>query len=369
MKTALVVGGTAATGVAIVAGLRARGYTVTVYHRGTHELPEQDDLEHIHGDPHSRESIAADLGDRSWDVAIATYGRIRYVAEALRGRTGHLVTISGTPVLAATHGVPTLDDEAYESEDNAPPGMGRLIPRIADTEQAIIAGHRRGDFTGTVVRYPYTYGPYAVAPFEWHVIQRVLDRRARWVVQAGGLGLVARCASPNAAEVALLALDRPDAAGGQIYNAADTRQYSQREWIAATAAAMGHSFEFVDIPATIAPLGSNAVPMAGEYSWVRRGDVADGIIRHQLLSSLKVRDELGYRDVVDPLDWLRVTVEHWLANRPVIDGAGGRLGPADFDYAAEDALLAWWDGVLRDNPGFGHRLVRAHPYDHPKESG
>src|SRR3546814_3023200 len=77
MATALVVGGTAATGVSIVAGLRERGYDVTIYHRGTHELPELDDLEHIHGDPHHRATIAADLGTRRWDVVVATYGRIR----------------------------------------------------------------------------------------------------------------------------------------------------------------------------------------------------------------------------------------------------------------------------------------------------
>lgn len=369
MKTALIVGGTAATGVAIVAGLRARGYQVTIYHRGTHEVPEQDDLEHIHGDPHQRGSIAADLAGLSWDVTVATYGRIRHIADELRGRTGHLVTISGTPVLGATHGVPTLDDERYEDEDNAPPGMGRLIPRIADTERAIIAAHQRGDFAGTVVRYPYTYGPYAVAPLEWHVIQRALDRRSRWIVHGGGLGIMGRCASPNAAEVALLAIDRPDVAGGEIYNAADSRQFTQREWIAATAAVMGHTFEFVDIPSSIIPLGNNAVPLAGEYSWVRRGDVEDGIIRHQMLSNRKARDELGYRDVVDPLDWLRETVEHWLANKPRIDGREGRLGSDDFDYAAEDALLAWWDGVVRANPRFGRQLVRPHPYAHPAEKG
>lgn len=367
MKTALVIGGTAATGVAIVGGLRKRGYETTIYHRGTHELPELGDLEHIHGDPHQRASIAVDLGDRSWDVVVATYGRIRYIGEALRGRTGHLVTISGTPVLGATHGVPTLEDEAYEPEENAPAGMGKLMPRIADTERAIIDAHRRGDFRATVVRYPYTYGPHAVAALEWHVIQRVLDRRERWILHNGGLGISSRCASPNAAEVALLALDRPEVAGGEIYHAADQRQFSQREWIAATAAVMGHEFKFVDIPASISPLGSNAVPLAGDYSWIRSGDVIEGRVRHQLLSGDKVRDHLGYRDVVDPLDWLAITVRHWLAHPPSLDGAAGRLGALDFDYAAEDELLRWWDNVVGKRPTVGQQLVRAHPYAHPKE--
>ena len=59
---ALVVGGTGPTGPHIVAGLVSRGYDVTVFHRGFHELPELADVEHIHGDPHFRESIDESLG-------------------------------------------------------------------------------------------------------------------------------------------------------------------------------------------------------------------------------------------------------------------------------------------------------------------
>ena len=52
---ALVVGGTGPTGPFIVNGLRDRGYGVTIFHRGTHEIPEiPDEVEHIHGDPHFR---------------------------------------------------------------------------------------------------------------------------------------------------------------------------------------------------------------------------------------------------------------------------------------------------------------------------
>ncbi len=58
MKTALIVGGTAATGLAIVEELKHRGYEVTVYHRGEHEVPGLADLKHIHGEPHFAETIA-----------------------------------------------------------------------------------------------------------------------------------------------------------------------------------------------------------------------------------------------------------------------------------------------------------------------
>lgn len=368
MKTALVIGGTAATGVAIVAGLRKLGYQVTIYHRGTHELPELMDLEHIHGDPHHRSSIMRDIGGRSWDVVVATYGRVRYLAEALAGHTGHFVSISGMPVVGAQIGVPTTEATARENPENAPEGLKKLIPKIIETEDSIIDASARGDFAATVLRYPYVYGPHAVAPLEWHVIQRVLDKRKRWIMQSGGLALSPRCASPNAAEFVLRALEKPNISNGQIYNVAESHQFSMREWISTIAAVLDWEFEFVDIPSTIAPLGSTSVPLAGEYSWVREGDVSEGRIRHQLVSNLKASDELGYRDVVDPAKWIETTVLHWIANPPTVDGKDGRLGPKEFDYAAEDNLLRFWDDVLARRPDIAGRHIRDHAYAHPKLS-
>src|SRR3546814_19538392 len=99
------------------------------------------------------------------------------------------------------------------------------------------------------------------------------------------------------------------------------------------------------LPISIAPLGSSAVPMAGEYSWIRKSDVEQGLIRHQLLSNLYGREVLGYADKVDPLDWMTATVQHWLKNPPTVDGEDGRLGAADFDYAAGDRLRQFWQAT------------------------
>ncbi len=369
MKTALLVGGTAATGVAIAAELRARGFETTIYHRGTHEVDVLGDLEHIHGDPHHPEAIDRDLAGRQWDVTVATYGRIRHLAQALRGRTGHFVSISGMPVVGMTPGVPVLEQHPYETVTEAPEGLKGLLPRIVQTEQAVLEAHARGDFAATVVRYPYVYGPYSVVPMEWHVIKRVLDNRRRWIVQGAGLTLGGRCASPNAARLVALALERPSVAGGAIYHAADARQFTQREWIAMVASVLGYEFEFVDIPSTIAPLGCSAVPMAGEYTWTRSADVNAGRLRHVLVCNEKARAELGYADVVEPRDWIQKTVAHWLAFPPLVDGQSGRLDARDFDYAAEDRLLGYWDTVRAAAPHFGSRLVRTHPYDHPRPDG
>ena len=85
---ALVVGGTGPTGNFLVKGLLERKYDVAIFHRGTHESDEiPQEVEHIHGDPHFLESIEASLNRTFFDVVVATYGRIRLLVQAMRGKT------------------------------------------------------------------------------------------------------------------------------------------------------------------------------------------------------------------------------------------------------------------------------------------
>src|SRR5260370_10921037 len=81
---ALIVGGTGPARPVLANGLIERGYKVTIFHRGTHEIPEiVPEVAHIHGDPHFRERIEGAFGDHTFDVVIAIYGRMRFVAAAL----------------------------------------------------------------------------------------------------------------------------------------------------------------------------------------------------------------------------------------------------------------------------------------------
>jgi hypothetical protein len=96
---ALVVGGTGPTGPFLVQGLLQRGYQVTILHRGMHEVPDiPAEVEHIHTDPHFRDTLEQALGGRTFEVAIATYGRLRLVAEVLWDKTPRFIGISSIPV-------------------------------------------------------------------------------------------------------------------------------------------------------------------------------------------------------------------------------------------------------------------------------
>ncbi len=66
---ALVIGGTGPTGPFLVQGLLHRGYDVTILHRGTHEVAEiPPEVEHIHADPHFRDTLELPPGIRSVPV-------------------------------------------------------------------------------------------------------------------------------------------------------------------------------------------------------------------------------------------------------------------------------------------------------------
>jgi nucleoside-diphosphate-sugar epimerase len=216
---ALVVGGTGPTGPYIVNGLLQRGYQVTIFHRGTHEIHEiSPEVEHIHGDPHFRETIDEALGNRTFDLAVVTYGRIRFVAEALVGKIGRFVGVGGVAsyrgYMDPSRNFPTgvlvpLPESApvVDSEEEL-----RFSYLIAITEQAVLETHP----TAAYFRYPYVYGPYQLVPREWCVIRRILDKRPFIILPEGGLALGTHGYAENLAHSVLLSGDKPGESADKI---------------------------------------------------------------------------------------------------------------------------------------------------------
>jgi nucleoside-diphosphate-sugar epimerase len=369
MRT-LVVGGTGPTGPFIVNGLRERGREVTIFHRGTHEVPEiPGDVRHIHGDPHFTETIADALADESFDEVIATYGRIRLIAEACAGKVGRFISVGGVAVYRgfSSPGVlgplgmtvpvretaPVADDEAEER-------FGRLI---AQTEEAVFACHP----TATVFRYPYVYGPYQLVPREWSVVRRVLDGRTRILLPDGGTMLATHGWAGNLAHAVLLAVDQPDASAGKAYNCGDLDQLSIRQIVRVIADALGADLQPVAVPWEVA--GPARVLSLGSR-------------HHQLMDLSRLQRDLGYIDAVPAADALARTAL-WYADHPADAGLEERLGDP-FDYAWEDrmldtaaSVLATWHGSRRDGDDAeadatertaSGRRYRPHPYAHPKDA-
>lgn len=339
MRRALVVGGTGPTGHFIVNGLRDRGFSVAILHTGRHELDEiPEDVEHIHTDPFDVDVMATALGERSFDVAIVSYGRLRKIARLLVGRTERFLSIGGVPAYRGFNKpqlfnptglpLPTPEDaELVSNEPDDPKGW-----RIVQTERAVFAAHP----SATHFRYPIVYGPYQLLPREWCIVRRILDGRRHIILPDDGLHLQTFGYAENLARALLLAVDQPKNAAGQIFNCGDDEVLSLRQVVEITADALGAQLEIVSMPWALA---RPARPLIGMTSNT-----------HRVMDLAKLRRDLGYRDVVPAREAVALTA-HWLKDHPPPRGGVEETALTDpFDYAAEDQLIEAWQRALASMP-------------------
>jgi nucleoside-diphosphate-sugar epimerase len=360
MQRALIVGGTGPTGPFLASGLIERGYKVTIFHRGTHEIPEiPPEVEHIHGDPHFIETIQSALGDRTFEVVIATYGRIRFVAEALAGKTPCFIAIGGVPSYRGF----------FDTSANFPSGLTVAVPEdaplvvteqehrfswlIKSTEDAVLAVHP----SGVVYRYPYVYGPYQLLPREWCIIRRILDGRRQILVPDGGLSLMTHGYAENLAHAVLLAVDRPAAAAGQIYNCGDEDQLSLRQVIEVIGRELNHELEVISIP--------------DSFGTAARSISISGGVNHRVMDLFKIRTELGYCDRIRAVQAIAKTARWYVEHQPARGGDIEQRLQDPFDYASEDRIIdILADAGRRAAAVANHEIVPTpHPYPHPKEPG
>ena len=326
---ALVVGGTGPTGPFIVDGLLTRGYRVTIYHRGTHEVDFSGPVEHLHGDPFNRDDLEHNLADRRFDLVVSNYGRLRHVAGVLAGKTPRFIGITGGRAYLG-----------YVNPDHRPGGMSLPIPEdapvhtdrgldklsfaVAETERQLMAAHQRGDFQVTILRYPRVYGPRQLVPDMWPIVKRGLDHRPHIVVPGKGLRIRNSGYSENVAHAVLLAIDEPQSVG-QIYNVADERYLTLKAKVHLIAEILGHQWEITE---TQHPW---AEAIAGPYARPAF---------HFMFDITKIRAELGYRDVVSTAEAVRRTVTWLVENHTTVitQRVEDLLGDS-YDYAFEDRFI------------------------------
>jgi nucleoside-diphosphate-sugar epimerase len=361
--TALVIGGTGPTGPHLINGLLDRSYDVTMMHRGTHDSPLiPASVERLIGDPHFRETLAETLGTRTFDLVIATYGRIRYIAEEMVGRTGRFIAVGGPPsyrgMFAADASyppgmpIPTSEDAPrVDSEEEF--RFGYLI-RL--TEDAVLGAHARGEYDATMFRYPVVYGPGQLGASVWQVMERALDKRPHIVLPDGGLAVVTRGYAVNVAHAVLSAVDHPAAAAGKIYNCGDEQQFTLAQWVQLICDAMGHRMEVVGVPADVAYSTRDFLPLQSAPV-------------HQLLDLHSIRADLGYADVVPAVEAIPQVVRWYTDNRPPSKRSDAERAAAN-NYTAEDEQVAIYRDMYQRLSDVEHVTHDVHhPYPHPKQPG
>jgi nucleoside-diphosphate-sugar epimerase len=337
----LLIGGTGPTGPAIARGLEERNFDVTILHSGNHEVPEVAHLRHVHCDVFDSDALHQALDSETFDVTIATYGRLRSIAEVVQGRTGRIISVGGVPVYRgffepAVYQPPGLPVPTREDAPLADEGADGKSYRIGRTEQMLFEMHP----TATHFRYPFVYGPRQLAPREWCVVRRILDKRPFIVLADDGLTLIPYGYVDNLARAVLLAVDRPEASMGEVFNCGDDEKLTIRQVVELVTKELDHDWELLSMPAEFA---IPARPMLQNYRTT-----------HRVIDTSKVRERLGYRDVVPAHEAVR-RAARWLVGHPPEPGGYEETALQDpFDYDAEDRLAAWWRAAIVDFPELGY---------------
>jgi len=252
---ALVIGGTGPTGPYVVNGLLERGYKVTIMHGGFHEVEFAEPVEHLHGDPHFKETLEETLGNRTFDLIIFTYGRLRLVVEAARKRTGRFIAVGGISGGAAKYDDPkwgalsqhvNISEATTVLEDNI--NVNKFGYLMATSEQTVLNAHQKGRFCTTYLGYPVIYGPRQPGPLDGCIVRRIADGRKQFIIADGGLKIFSAAYAENAAHALLLIVEQPDVSGGKKYFMTDQKSYTIRQRIEFIARYMNHELELIDMP-------------------------------------------------------------------------------------------------------------------------
>ncbi|MFD4632744.1 NAD-dependent epimerase/dehydratase family protein [Streptomyces sp. NPDC058284] len=203
----LMLGGTEFVGRAVTEAALARGWEVTVFHRGHHAAPEG--ARAVHGDRTADGGLSA-LAEGEWDVVVDTWSAaprvVRESARLLAGRAGRYVYVSSGSVYAypgaagSDEGFPVVDgDPDAEATAYAQDKRGGELAALDGFGAGRTVLARAGLILGpyeNIGRLPWWLnrvargGPVlAPGPRDLHIQYIDVRDLAEWILDAGAAGL------------------------------------------------------------------------------------------------------------------------------------------------------------------------------------
>jgi nucleoside-diphosphate-sugar epimerase len=334
----LIIGGTAFIGPHVARSLVSAGHEVTIFHRGEHEPELPGSVRHVHSASASFPVLDFPAELVSWNPDVVLHmvamgeRDAQAVVRAFKSLARRLVVLSSGDVYAgygvligsetgAAQSVLLHEDSAlrknlypYRKMAKDPDDWVYHYEKIL-VEQVVMSDPR---LPGTILRLPAVYGPGdSNHRFSSH-LKRMLDRRpailldqdqARWRWSH-------EYVEDIASAITLAVAD--DRASGQIYNVGE-------ELVPTTAERVRQLAKLADWAGEIVTLPRASLPSHLQDSHNYSQDLA--------YDTSRIRNELGYREVVSVDEGLRRTIGWQREHPPSIDAA-------QYDYAAEDAALA-----------------------------
>ncbi len=338
----LVIGGTGYLGPSVVRRLLAHGHTVQVFHRGATAADFSADVHHISGDRRRLHDFRHQLRELRPEVVVDVIAATRQHAQALietfRGIARRTVILSSGDVYLANDVLSrkvagpvqaTPLEETAELRTHL--YLFRRLPmppstwvdwnnyEKIDVEQTALSD---ASLPATILRLPMVYGPgdhEGTKRRFYAYLKRIDDARsfillnethAEWRAPWGY--------TDNVAEAIALAVGN-DRAAGQIFNVCEPDRPTMRDLLEDLASVTGWSGEIVTTPQLCPPPDPS-----GQHN----------LNQHLDLNSTNIRAELGFRELIDRRGALAQTVA-WERSHPP-----RQLDPLQFDYAAEDVMIA-----------------------------
>lgn len=249
MTHALVIGGTRFIGRHLVSELQAHDYDVTLFNRGSHDNPFDDDpaVDHVEGDRTNDSALEVAAEDVDPDVVfdvVAYYPRDVASATRIFADVDAYVYVSSGSAYAEEH-IPKREAETpiYECTDEqaVDDSNDTYGNRKAEGDRGVVRAAERG-VRAMSVRPPIVYGPYDYTERLDYWLDRVASND-RILVPGDGTNLWQRVFAPDLA--AGLRLVAEEGTAGEIYNAGDRNAITLDRMIEVIANALETDVEIV----------------------------------------------------------------------------------------------------------------------------
>ncbi len=334
----LVIGGTNFIGPPVIRHLINMGHEVTVFHRGKTqaELPEQ--VNHLLGDRKDLNDFKSTFKQLGLEVVLDMFAYTQDDAQKLmktfKGITQSVVAISSIDVYRVYDvlwgkesdiiPIPLTEDSPLRSSLYP----FREIPYLplnapADYEKILVERVVMSDpeLPGTIVRLPMVYGVNDPLRRLFPYLQRMKEQRPVIVLEesianwCGSYGYVENVAFA----IALAATNKK--AKNRIYHVAEKETLSESEGISKIGDLAGWKGKILTLPKEKMPSDWKLM-LNTKQDW--------------LVNSSRIREELGYQEIIPVDEALKSTLE-WESNHPP-EKPENFVTPWLLDYATEDKL-------------------------------
>ena len=340
----LVIGGTNFIGPHVVRRLASMGHEVSVFHRGHTQAELPQGVNQILGDrarlTDFRPQFEQVAPDVVLDMILLNEQHAQTTMDTFRGIVERVVAVSSMDVYRAYgiirglesgfEPVPLTEDSALRSSLYPFQDSPEIKP-VADYEKILVEQVVMGDpvLPGTIVRLPMVYGskdyqhrlkPYLQRMDEGRPIIILEESVANW---RGSYGYVENVA------VAIALAVTSEQAKNRVYHVADSDIFTEAERISRIGQIAGWQGKVVSMPRSNMPL-----------EW----HLGYNTSQHWFIDSSRIREELGYSEVISLDEALRRTVE-WERKQPLLENS--QTAPYLLGYAVEDEVMTKLDPIKK----------------------